>query len=163
MSDTDDCGYFDTHNEWSELIQKTLSGNRRQWFIELPLTMRQAITLELRARASVLVGKMREAHMENHPNGEMFYAGHTEGPWKVIEKANDYQTTDVVVGKTIVASNVSPSDSALIADAPLLLAEVKELRRQIKVAQGVFEHLYHDELEDAYWIRWFCNMESEEE
>jgi len=55
------------------------------------------------------------------------------------------------------------TDFELIADAPLLLAEVKELRRQIKVAQGVFEHLYHDELEDAYWIRWFCNMESEEE
>ena len=95
------------------------------------------------------------------------YEGHTEGPWNVIEKANDYQTTDVVVGKTIVASNVSPSDYALIADAPLLLTEVKELRRQIKVAQGVFEYLYHfhgaDKSEDAHWIRWFCNMESEEE
>ena len=45
----------------------------------------------------------------------------------------------------------------------LLLAEVKELRRQIKVAQGVFAHLYDDELDDASWIRWFCNMESEEE
>lgn len=44
-----------------------------------------------------------------------------------------------------------------------LLAEVKELRRQIKVAQGVFEFLYDDELEDASWIRWFCNMEEEEE
>ena len=64
MSDTDDCGYFDIHNEWSELIQKTLSGNRRKWFIELPLTMRQAITLELRARASVLVEKTHIAHME---------------------------------------------------------------------------------------------------
>ena len=42
-------------------------------------------------------------------------------------------------------------------------AEVKRLRRQIKVAQGVFEHLYDDELEDASWIRWFCNMEDEEE
>ncbi len=30
-------------------------------------------------------------------------------------------------------------------------------------SEGVFEHLYHDELEDAHWIRWFCNMESEEE
>ena len=44
-----------------------------------------------------------------------------------------------------------------------LLAEVKELRRQIKVARGVFEYLYDDELEDADWIRWFCNMEEEEE
>ena len=64
MIDTDDCGYLDTHKEWSELIQKTLSGNRRQWFIELPLTMRQAITLELRARASVLVEKAHIARME---------------------------------------------------------------------------------------------------
>ena len=44
-----------------------------------------------------------------------------------------------------------------------LLAEVKELRRQIKVARGVFEYLYDDELEDADWIRWFCNMEDEKE
>tara|TARA_R100000005_G_scaffold59915_1_gene30596 strand:+ start:492 stop:746 length:255 start_codon:yes stop_codon:yes gene_type:complete len=44
-----------------------------------------------------------------------------------------------------------------------LREEVKRLRRQIKVAQGVFEHLYDDELEDASWIRWFCNMEDEEE
>ena len=55
------------------------------------------------------------------------------------------------------------TDAQLIADAPLLLEEVKRLRRQIKVAQGVFEHLYDDELEDAHWIRWFCNMEDEEE
>tara|TARA_R100000388_G_scaffold83766_1_gene62712 strand:+ start:2031 stop:2501 length:471 start_codon:yes stop_codon:yes gene_type:complete len=55
------------------------------------------------------------------------------------------------------------ADMNLIQDAPLLLAEVKRLRRQIKVAQGVFEHLYDDELEDASWIRWFCNMEDEEE
>ena len=160
MTDTDDCGYFDTHNEWSELIQKTLSGNRRQWFIELPLTMRQAITLELRARASVLVGKMREAHMENHPNGEMFYEGHTEGPWKVIEKANDYQTTDVVVGKTIVASNVSPSDSALIADAPLLLEEIErlhEIEREWKQLWSKLED-YPDICAEL-----ICFMESEEE
>jgi len=55
------------------------------------------------------------------------------------------------------------ADMNLIADAPLLLEEVKRLRRQIEVAQGVFEHLYDDELEDASWIRWFCNMEDEEE
>mgnify|MGYP003125786258 CR=1 FL=1 len=60
------------------------------------------------------------------------YEGHTEGPWNVIEKANDYQTTDVVVGKTIVASNVSPSDSALIADAPLILEDYKRLREAIE-------------------------------
>ena len=69
------------------------------------------------------------------------YEGHTEGPWKVIEKANDYQTTDVVVGKTIVASNVSPSDSALIADAPLLLEEVKQLRGVIECMRFDIEYI----------------------
>ena len=54
-------------------------------------------------------------------------------------------------------------DARLIADAPLILEEVKELQRQIKLAQGVFESIYDDELEDAEWIRWFCNMEDEEE
>ena len=58
---------------------------------------------------------------------------------------------------------LSPAAQALIADAPLLLAEVKELQRQIELAQGVFESIYDDELEDAEWIRWFCNMEDEEE
>ena len=54
------------------------------------------------------------------------------------------------------------SDTRGMIDYMAMYAEIKELRRQIKVAQGVFEHLYHDELEDASWIRWFCNMEDEE-
>jgi hypothetical protein len=84
------------------------------------------------------------------------YEGHHKA-W-----VNEYG--DVV--KLVYPNEESPSldaDQHLITDAPLLLAEVKELRRQIKVAQGVFEHLYDDELEDASWIRWFCNMEDEEE
>jgi hypothetical protein len=52
------------------------------------------------------------------------------GPWRVVAKANDYRTTDVVVGKTIVATNISGNDSSLIADAPDLLAEVKRLREE---------------------------------
>ena len=58
------------------------------------------------------------------------YEGHTPGPWKVVAKANDYRTTDVVVGKTIVATNISGNDSSLIAAAPDLLAfylRVKEI------------------------------------
>ena len=61
-----DCGYFDSHNDWSELIQKTLSATKRQWFVELPLTMRKAITDELRARAIQLVGKMKQAQDLSH-------------------------------------------------------------------------------------------------
>ena len=64
------------------------------------------------------------------------YEGHTEGPWRVVAKANDYRTTDVVVGKTIVATNISGNDSSLIADAPDLLAEVKRLREEVE-----FSHL----------------------
>ena len=74
-------------------------------------------------------------------------------PWKIEHFPELYA----------VREQYHDEDLKLIADAPLLLAEVKELRRQIKVAQGVFEYLYDDELEDASWVRWFCNMEDEEE
>lgn len=66
MTEKDDCGYFDSHNDWSELIQKTLSATKRQWFVELPLTMRMSITRDLRARAMYLVGKMKQAQDLNH-------------------------------------------------------------------------------------------------
>jgi len=84
------------------------------------------------------------------------YEGHN-GPWEITEYIDEIRVNE---SKRLELNAI---DASLIADAPLLLAEVKELRRQIRVAQGVFEYLYHDELEDAYWIRWFCNMESEEE
>jgi hypothetical protein len=89
------------------------------------------------------------------------YEGHTEGPWGEMAVSED----TVYCGPALIESDdeTAQANGRLIADAPLLLAEVKELRRQIKVAQGVFEYLYDDELEDAYWIRWFCNMEDEEE
>ena len=80
------------------------------------------------------------------------------------EKMND--TIEYIQGSIFDDEDegrIAEANAQLIADAPLLLEEVKRLRRQIKVAQGVFEHLYDDELEDASWIRWFCNMEDEEE
>ena len=49
----------------------------------------------------------------------------------------------------------------LIAAAPDLLAEVKRLQHQVEAARGVLRLLYHDELEDAEWIRWFCDIEEE--
>lgn len=42
-----------------------------------------------------------------------------------------------------------------------LLAEVKRLQHQVEAARGVLRLLYHDELEDAEWIRWFCDIEEE--
>ena len=85
------------------------------------------------------------------------YEGHTEGPWNVIEKANDYQTTDVVVGKTIVASNVSPSDSALIADAPLLLEEVERLREGIQSALYLFQEAGNPKMSDKKRLDTICD------
>ena len=111
------------------------------------------------------------------------YDGHTPGPWRYEmppEEGMRIMAGDftMVAELSHLMSNMSPEtddtgldpdavDARLILDAPLLLQEVKQLRRQIKVAQGVFEYLYHyhgaDESEDAHWIRWFCNMEDGEE
>ena len=97
------------------------------------------------------------------------YEGHTPGPWTLEEREDDegHQWFEVpVVSYTTKLSGDGSqqefADANLIADAPLLLEEVKELRRQIKTAQGVLEYLYDDELEDAGWIRWFCGIEEEE-
>ena len=99
------------------------------------------------------------------------YEGHYEGPWKHMYQAwggvdyimSPHEGCVAKIDNGDKSSVENRANAQLIADVPLLLAEVKELRRQIKVAQGVFEHLYDDELEDASWIRWFCNMEDEEE
>ena len=106
------------------------------------------------------------------------YEGHSKtiktGSWKrsdkvgfksesVFDESGKKIASVKLAGYDIKRVNETYANLLLIADAPKLLAEVKRLRRQIKVAQGVFEHLYDDELEDASWIRWFCNMEDEEE
>ena len=107
------------------------------------------------------------------------YEGHTPVPWTIdvhkvgkdisaiVIESNMTTHSNCVLAEVEVENKYAEADAQLIADAPLLLEEVKELRRQMKVAQGVFEYLYHfhgaDESEDAHWIRWFCNMEDEEE
>ncbi len=89
------------------------------------------------------------------------YEGHSVGKWRVRTRKGTFTVKDCL-GDEVAAVN-DYADARLIADAPLILEEVKELQRQIKLAQGVFESIYDDELEDAEWIRWFCNMEDEEE
>ena len=49
------------------------------------------------------------------------YEGHTEGPWTLYRRAG---------GKPTIAGKLSEVDWELIADAPLLLAEVKRLREE---------------------------------
>ena len=75
----------------------------------------------------------------------------------------DFKTIALVMRDSDHYGTEDNPDIRLMVDAPLLLEEVKELRRQIKTAQGVLEYLYDDELEDAEWIRWFCGMGDEEE
>ena len=60
------------------------------------------------------------------------YEGHTEGPWKA--EYGDY-TTHVTNSDGVVVASVGfelDKDGQLVADAPLLLAEVKRLRNGIR-------------------------------
>ena len=96
------------------------------------------------------------------------FEGHTPGPWRVVAKANDYRTTDVVVGKTIVATNISGNDSSLIAAAPDLLqalihekAKSPMLRKQLAYDSKV----YHEMCEEGImaWNNAECRLAGEEE
>jgi hypothetical protein len=60
---------------------------------------------------------------------------------------------------------VKHATAALIADAPLLLERVIHLEHIVKCARDVLTNIYtyDKDLEDAEWIAWFCDMESEEE
>ena len=58
------------------------------------------------------------------------YEGHTPAPWRIeYGDMEQYGETDTVLsGIDVVALDVVRQDAQLIADAPLLLAEVKRLR-----------------------------------
>jgi len=75
----------------------------------------------------------------------------------------DFKTIALVMRDSDHYGTEDNPDIRLMVDAPVILEAYKELRRQIKTAQGVLEYLYDDELEDAEWIRWFCGMGDEEE
>lgn len=95
-------------------------------------------------------------------NTEQF-DGHTPGPWDYqIPETGDNNIVDKE-GEFVaqVANREDGKNAQLIAAAPDLLAEVKRLQHQVEAARGVLRLLYHDELEDAEWIRWFCDIEEE--
>ena len=60
------------------------------------------------------------------------YEGHSEGEWKVGARKGAMTVRDSN-GEEIAATNSYPN-ARIMADAPLLLAEVKRLREAIKVA-----------------------------
>lgn len=111
------------------------------------------------------------------------YEGHTEGPWVIeivqtdhaphgedllITSIHDELDDDVCVVEIVYGGNNrlrAKEDARLIADAPLLLERVIHLEHIVKCARDVLTNIYtyDKDLEDAEWIAWFCDMESEEE
>ena len=75
------------------------------------------------------------------------YEGHTEGPWRV-ENGNIHAEADwwSGAGDMIFFSKRHNQDanSQLIADAPLLLAEVKRLRSTIEILAADYDSLILD-------------------
>tara|TARA_Y100001937_G_scaffold70235_1_gene95646 strand:+ start:122 stop:478 length:357 start_codon:yes stop_codon:yes gene_type:complete len=74
------------------------------------------------------------------------YEGHTEGPWRIVEGDSIYDENEYwlairsakgfdVTELSGTTSDIGKSDWNLIADAPLLLAEVKRLREALITVQ----------------------------
>jgi hypothetical protein len=82
------------------------------------------------------------------------YEGHTEGPWTA--EYGDY-TTHVTNSDGVVVASVGfelDKDGQLIADAPLLLAEVKRLRGLLMKGSEDYTTSYMDLrriIEDVHW------------
>ena len=110
------------------------------------------------------------------------YEGHTEGPWEAKDVGfsagespwNDLDlsleenqnlsglpTEWVVVLPLIIEDFMGEADAQLIADAPLLLAEVKRLRKQLAYDSKV----YHEMCEEGImaWNNAECRLAGEEE
>ena len=72
------------------------------------------------------------------------YEGHTPAPWRIeCGDMEQYGETDTVLsGIDVVALDVMRQDARLIADAPLLLAEVKRLRYHLDLMIEKFGEAY---------------------
>ena len=80
------------------------------------------------------------------------YEGHTEGPWTA--EYGDY-TTHVTNSDGVVVASVGfelDKDGQLIADAPLLLAEVKRLHEELNAKIALITDV--DEMINESWN--FC-------
>ena len=83
------------------------------------------------------------------------YEGHTEGPWKNkggdIYAANGERIADTVLEMTI-PQDEAYANTFLIADAPLLLAGYKLLRKQLVAYMDFLDWVQeeHNEVFDEY-------------
>ena len=90
------------------------------------------------------------------------YEGHKRGPWKIQEVDRDILgiVAEEMLHTRIIAREINPkrpADNALMADAPLLLEEVKRLRKRNEWLEEVValaqEHGGID-LSDYGWPQW---------
>ena len=100
------------------------------------------------------------------------YEGHTRGPWDIIMPKMPYDKIEIVRDDVsydqwtrpefdwITIATLLPSqkhDAQLIADAPLLLQEVKRLREELRITQSNFSMVrsalanQYPEIEEAIW------------
>jgi hypothetical protein len=93
------------------------------------------------------------------------YEGHTEGPWDWFPRTNDshighlerHSNLTRVTAEIKSRSAENDANAQLIADAPLLLAEVERLREELRVTQSNFSMVrnalanQYPELEEAIW------------
>ena len=81
------------------------------------------------------------------------YEGHTEGEW-ILNRSEANPTEFLLKCGDVTITWLEPSeaDAQLIADAPLLLAEVLRLREQNKLMVDYFRFMRDGGFTDADWI-----------
>ena len=83
------------------------------------------------------------------------YEGHTPAPW-----GRDYDSVFEYGGEDIARLTLgNEANEQLIADAPLLLEEVKRLRDLIEQVVDVWENCNHEDRTD--WFNNFCEVMKE--
>ena len=85
------------------------------------------------------------------------YEGHTEGPWEFKHINSNWYQCDKIgeMHMEDIAIEEASVNAQLIADAPLLLEEVKQLRKEVKDYHTRLQNLWDSELipEDTdFWI-----------
>ena len=103
------------------------------------------------------------------------YEGHTKGPWRIVESDSGTGYGDGtyylgLVGDTLITElsfrsneHESHPDVQLMADAPLLLAEVKRLRDLHILACDYLQDISDGTLPDSEWPHIHAMIRGDEE
>ena len=71
------------------------------------------------------------------------YEGHTEGPWEVGTWKQGISVTGICDLDGRLTMDMAKVNAQLIADAPLLLQEVKRLREKLETVRCAVEYHRH--------------------